>query len=130
MSLRRAVIFSGTVEGLTQAQAARLYDVSESFVSRLLARYRVEGDTAFDPPWRPPLPSPTAIADGVVEQIVNLRLELVADGLDAGPHTIAWHLEKRHGIKVSVSTIRRRLIDAELVEPQPRKRPKSSYIRF
>jgi len=38
MSLRRSVILSVTVEGLTQAETARRYEVSESFVSRLLAR--------------------------------------------------------------------------------------------
>ena len=31
---------------------------------------------------------------------------------------------------MSISTIRRRLIDAGLVTPEPNKRPRSSYIRF
>ena len=31
---------------------------------------------------------------------------------------------------MSISTIRRRLIDAGLITPEPKKRPKSSYIRF
>ena len=56
MSLRRAVIVSVTVEGLSQAEAARLYDVSESFVSRLLARWRAEGEAAFEPRSRRPKP--------------------------------------------------------------------------
>ena len=130
MSLRRAVILSVTVEGLSQAQAARLYGVSESFVSRLLARHRAEGDAAIEPRSRRPKTSPHALADDVTALIVNLRVELAAQGLDAGPHTIAWHLDTHHGIHVSVATIRRRLIAAELISPQPRKRPKSSYIRF
>lgn len=130
MSLRRAVILSVTVEGLSQAETARLYDVSESFVSRLLTRWRDEGDAAFEPRSRRPHTSTNALDAHVVELIVNLRLELDGQGLDAGPQTIAWHLQERHRLKVSVSSIRRRLIDAELIEPQPRKRPKSSYIRF
>jgi transposase InsO family protein len=130
MSLRRAVIVSVTVEGLSQAQAARLYGVSESFVSRLLARWRSEGDAAFEARSRRPRTSPTALADDVVTAIVNLRVELTGEGLDAGAQTIAWHLHERHGLVVSVSSVRRRLIDAGLIEPQPRKRPRSSFIRF
>ena len=61
MSLRRSVILSVTVEGLSQAEAARCYEVSESFVSRLLARWRAEGDAAFEPRSRRPKASPTAI---------------------------------------------------------------------
>ena len=130
MSLRRAIIVSVTVEGLSQAEAARLYDVSESFVSRLLARWRAEGEAAFEPRSRRPKTSPLALAGDVVSLIVNLRLELEDQGLDAGPHTIGWHLEHHHGRRVSVSSIRRRLVEVGLIEPQPRKRPRSSYVRF
>jgi transposase InsO family protein len=130
MAKRRAVILSVTVEGLSQAQAARLYGVSESFVSRLLARYRVEGDAAFEPRSRRPRTSPNRTSPEVVELIVNLRTRLAAEGLDAGPATIAWHLHTHHDITMSTATIRRRLLDAGLITPEPRKRPKSSYIRF
>ena len=61
---------------------------------------------------------------------MNLRSELSSRGLDAGPHTISWHLQQRHQITVSPSTIRRRLVDLGLVEPNAKKRPKSSYVRF
>lgn len=130
MSKRRAVILSVTVEGLSQAETARLYDVSEATVSRWLARYRAEGDTAFEPRSRRPKTSPTATDPRVVELIVNLRRKLTEGGLDGGPVTIAWHLEAHHQVTVSVATIRRRLIDAGLVVPEPKKRPRSSYIRF
>ena len=51
-------------------------------------------------------------------------------GLDAGPVTIAWHLG-REGLPVpSTSTVRRVLNAAGLVVPEPRKRPRSSWIRF
>jgi len=130
MSKRRAVIVAVTVEGISQADAARRYDVSESFVSRLLVRYRAEGDAAFEPRSRRPLNSPTRIGDDTVELITNLRVELTAQGLDAGPETIRWHLHDRHGQTVSVSTIRRYLVASGLVSPEPKKRPKSSYIRF
>jgi len=130
MSNRRAVILAVTVEGLSQAEAARRYEVSESFVSRLLTRYRTEGAAAFEPRSRRPLRSPSAVPDATVELIVNLRKDLTDQGLDAGPETIAWHLQRTHAITVSTSTIRRRLLDAGMITPEPNKRPKSSYIRF
>jgi transposase InsO family protein len=130
MSKRRAVILSVTVEGLSQAETARLYGISEATVSRLLARYRAEGEAAFEPRSRRPKTSPTRIGAEVVEQILNLRAELSAQGLDAGPATIVWHLETHHSTVVSVATVRRRLVAAGLITPEPKKRPKSSYIRF
>ena len=70
------------------------------------------------------------ISDDVTSLILNLRRELASGGLDAGPVTIRWHLQRRHQITVSISTIRRRLVAAGLVEPNPKKKPKSAYIRF
>ena len=129
MAKRRLIILAVTVEGLSQAEAARRYGVSEATVSRLVARYRAEGDAAFEPRSRRPHTSPTRVSDVVNERIVNLRVDLSARGLDAGPTTIGWHLE-REGHKVSISTIRRRLVAAGLIEPNPKKRPRSSYVRF
>jgi transposase InsO family protein len=128
--LRRAVVVSVTVEGLSQAEAARRYGVSAATVSRWLARYSTEGDAAFEPRSRRPHNSPKSVSAETSALIVGLRDELSAQGLDAGPDTIAWHLERHHDLVVSRSTIRRRLIDAGHVTPEPRKRPKSSYIRF
>jgi len=130
MSKARAIILSVTVEGVTQSEVAARFGVSKSWVSKLIARYRLEGDAAFEPRSRRPKTSPTKVVDVVNQAIVNLREELVSDGLDAGPHTIQWHLAQHHSINVSVSTIRRRLLAAGLIEPAPHKRPRSSYIRF
>src|SRR5262245_45260940 len=110
MSKRQQMILSVVLEGRTQADVARSYQVSEATVSRLVARYRREGDAAFEPRSRRPASSPTKLADELVEVIVNLRDELSSAGMDAGPATIAWHLEQHHHTKVSVSTIRRYLI--------------------
>ena len=99
-------------------------------MTKLVARYRVEGDATFEARSRRPNTSPAQLADVVNELIVNLRLELAQQGLDAGPITIRWHLKTHHDIDVSVSTIRRRLLAAGLIEPAPKKRPKTSYLRF
>jgi transposase InsO family protein len=65
-----------------------------------------------------------------VELIVRLRKELAEQGLDAGADTIGWHLHHHHGRTVSRASINRYLRDAGLLVPEPRKRPKSSYLRF
>ena len=130
MSKARLVITAVTVEGLSQGEAARRYGVSQGWVSRLLARYRAEGETALEPRSRRPKSSPSAIAPDTVELITALRKDLAGQGLDAGPHTIAWHLEHRHRVKVSAATVSRYLARAGLVVPDPAKRPRSSYLRF
>ena len=130
MSKARLVIMAVVVEGRTHVQAAAEYGVSRSWVTRLVARWRIEGDTAFEPRSRRPHTSPAKIGDSVVELIIRLRRQLTAAGLDAGPDTIRWHLHHHHGVEVSASTIRRRLVAAGLVAPEPRKRPKASYVRF
>jgi transposase InsO family protein len=66
----------------------------------------------------------------VAERIVALRRELAGQGLDHGPQTIGWHLEHEQLPVPSTSTIRRILLTAGLVTPEPKKRPKSSYRRF
>ena len=130
MSKTPAIILSVAVEGLSQAEAALCYGVSKGQVSKLMARCRAEGEAAFERRSRRPRTSPAKTPDSVVNLIVNLRADLDSQGLDAGPHTISWHLQARHGIAVSPSTIWRRLVAAGLINPEPKKRPKSSYVRF
>lgn len=130
MSKRRAIIISVTVEGSTQAETARRYGVSKGWVSRLVKQYRTLGDEAFEPRSRRPHTSPNKTPTGTVELIVKLRDQLTDGGHDAGPETIAWHLETGHNVTVSPSTIRRYLIKAGRIDPQPAKRPRSSYVRF
>jgi transposase InsO family protein len=65
-----------------------------------------------------------------VDLIIRLRKELADQGLDAGPDTICSHLAHHHDITVSRATVARHLTARGLVTPEPKKRPKSSYIRF
>ena len=60
-------------------------------VSRLVARYRAEGEAAFEPRSRRPQTSPTAICEDAVELIVRLWKELAGQGLDtrAAHHRLA-----------------------------------------
>jgi transposase InsO family protein len=130
MSKARLVITAVTIEKRPVSEVARTYGVARSWVCALLARYRAEGETAFEPRSRRPGTSPTAISPDTADLIVRLRKELAGQGLDAGPHTIGWHLARHHQVTVSVATISRYLTRAGLVVPDPAKRPKSSYLRF
>jgi transposase len=130
MSRARLVITAVVVEGRGVREVARAYEVSPGWVSRLVARYREEGEAAFEPRSRRPRHSPRATPPEVVERIIELRRRLVATGDDAGPETIRWHLAKHDGIDVSTMTVLRYLRRAGLVTPQPHKRPRSSYVRF
>jgi transposase InsO family protein len=130
VSKARLVITAVLVEGRSQSQVARDYGVSQSWISRLIKRYTVEGEAAFEPRSRRPHHSPQRLPQTTIDLILTLRQTLAGKGLDAGPHTIAWHLEHHHGLRVSTASISRHLHRAGLVEPTPQKRPKSSYIRF
>jgi transposase InsO family protein len=130
MSKARVVVLEVVSGHLTVTQAARVYGLSRQHIYRLLTRYRQGGLEAVDPRSRRPASNPRAASDDVIGAVVTLREQLVADGLDAGPVTLQWHLAAG-GLPVpSTSTIRRILHHHGLVTPQPRKRPKSSYIRF
>jgi transposase InsO family protein len=104
--------------------------VARSWVYALLARYREEGEGAFEARSRRPKTSPRAIPDAAVSLITEVRKDLAGRGLDAGPQTIAWHLEHHHSIRVSPATVGRYLARNGLAALDPRKRPRSSYVRF
>jgi len=130
VSKARLVITAVVVEGRSQAQVARDYGLSEAWVSRLVARYRAEGDSAYEPRSRRPRTRPDATPPDTAVLVTQLRLDLVSAGLDAGADTIAWHLQHHHQTQLSRATIYRILRRADLIAPEPAKRPKASYIRF
>jgi transposase InsO family protein len=129
MSKRRLVI-TAVLSGQSQSEVARTYGVSQGWISRLLARYRVEGEAAFEPLSRAPKTSPGTTPAETVELVLRLRKQLTESGLDAGADTIGWHLAHHHGTTLSRATLNRILVRAGTVTPDPSKRPKSSYIRF
>jgi transposase InsO family protein len=134
MSKARVAVLKVVTHERSVAAAAAEYGYSRQHLHRLLARYRDGGLDAVEPRSRRPRTNPAATDLAICERIVELRLQLSKDGLDAGPVTIAWHLERESGHDgyrpPSTSTIRRILHAAGLVVPEPRKRPRSSYHRF
>jgi transposase InsO family protein len=129
-SKARLVITALFIDHQSPAEVAARYGIHRAWVYKLKARYEAEGETALEPRSRRPKTSPTALAPDVVDLIVGIRNELTDAGLDAGPETIAWHLEHHHGHHISRASISRTLTRHGLVTPEPKKRPKSSYIRF
>jgi transposase InsO family protein len=130
MSMARVVITAVVLEGRTKSAVARDYGVSRRWVQVLVARYRAEGETAFEPRSRRPHASPRRTSQAVEDAIVALRKDLAGAGLDAGAETIAWHLRQQAGGAPSVATIWRILSRRGFVTPQPHKRPRSSWHRF
>jgi transposase InsO family protein len=130
MSKPRVIVLSVVHQGLSAAEAAARFGVSRQWVHQLLARYRTGGLDAVEPRSHRPRSNPRQTPAVLVDQIVDLRRELSAQGLDAGPVSIAWHLQHEGLHTPSTSTIRRILHTAGLITAQPRKRPRSSYRRF
>ena len=130
MDVGRYLVEAHLREGRPVGELARQHGVHRSWLYKLLARYRREGEAGLVPRSRRPHRSPAALSAQRSDEIVALRTELLAEGLDAGALTIQWHLGRRGGPEPSVSSIWRVLRQRGLVTPQPRKRPRSSFIRF
>lgn len=131
MSLARLVVTAVRIEGRSKAEVARDYRVSRQWVHELVKRYDAEGEAGLEPRSRRPRASPHRTPDALGDEIVELRKRLLGQGLDAGAHTIAFHLAARNGgVCPSVATIWRILSRRGFVTPQPQKRPRSSFIRF
>src|SRR5437588_120037 len=130
MSRARVAVLQVVSQQLSVTAAAAEYGFSRRHLHRLLVRYREGGLDALEPRSRAPRTNPARTSPEICQRVIELRARLTADGLDAGPVTIAWHLEQEGVTAPAPATISRILTRAGLVSPQPRKRPKSSYVRF
>jgi transposase InsO family protein len=127
---KQRVIIEAVLSGKSQREVARLYGISQPRVSQLLAAWRAGGWDALEPKSRRPRTNPNATPPDVVDRILKLRAALIGDGCDAGPHTIAGILDDEMDSPPAVTTIWRILTRAGVITPEPRKRPKRSWIRF
>ena len=131
MSMARLVVTAVLVGGTVQGEVARDYGVSRRWVSRLVHRFLAEGEAGLEPRSRRPQTSPRP-----VPRRRRGRDRRAAQGprpssaMTPAPHTIAFHLERRHGRAPSPSTIWRVLSRRGFIVPQPHKRPSSSFVRF
>ncbi len=130
MVKNQIIVESVVSQGLGVRATAKKYGVSPAWVCTLVARYREEGPSAFEPRSKRPLTNARATAPEIEDRIIELRKELLDIGTDAGADTIHTHLEREGLSAPSISTIQRILTRRGFVTPAPKKRPKSSFTRF
>jgi transposase InsO family protein len=124
------VVDAVVLEGRSYRDVASAHGVSKSWVAKLVARYRAGGYEALAPRSKAARTVANKSSTELEDRIVRLRKELTDQGFDAGAQTIHYHLGLSDPSPPSVSTIWRILKRRGFVEPQPHKRPRSSYIRF
>ena len=129
-SQSQVIVLSVLHDGLTPTQAARRFGVSRKWIYQLLARYATGGLEALEPRSRRPKTNPRALTQELRGEIIALRLHLLAQGLDAGAASIAWHLREGKLHTPAISTIWRILKAEGLITAQPKKRPKAYITRF
>ena len=127
---KNRVIVEAVLAGQSHGSVARQYGISKVWVGKLVARWRTGGWDAVDKQSTRPKSNPRATPPETVARVLALREELVTAGLDAGAASIASHLSAQGHQPPSVTTIWRILTRAGAITPEPRKRPKRSYIRF
>src|SRR2546430_926416 len=130
MGMGRYVVDAVLLEGRSAREVARAHGISKSWIYELIGRYRAGGYEALEPHSRRPRSCQHETRAEIVRAIVKLRGELDSQGHDAGAETISYHLAQRYQEIPSVSTIWRILRREGLVVHEPKKRPRSSWIRF
>src|ERR1017187_4695642 len=130
MVLAQMVVDSVVLEGRSVRVTAQRYGVSKSWVAELVRRYREGGAEALVPQSKAPKSNPRSVSLAMEERIISMRKELNDAGADAGAETIHWHVAEAGFTPPSVATIYRLLKRRGFITPEPRKRPRASYIRF
>ena len=130
MVVRQMVVDAVLLEGRSVREVAASFGVSKSFVAKMVGRFREGGAEALEPRSRAHLHDPLKSSPEVEERVIELRKELSDLGVDHGAVTIGVHLGREMENAPSVSTIHRILVRRGFVTPQPKKRPRSSFIRF
>src|ERR1700694_1864088 len=120
-SQSQVIVLSILHDGLTPTQAALRFGVSRTWIYHLLARYSTGGLEALEPRSRRPKTNPRALSSELRAEIIALRRGLLAQGLDAGAASIAWHLHEAKLHTPALSTIWRILRAEGLVTPEPKK---------
>ena len=116
--------------GLNVRRFCREQAISPSTFYKWRARFLEGGVDGLVERSRRPARSPALIDPAVEDAIVRVRKELTDRCVDAGAHTIWFHLLEAGICAPAPSTIWRVLTRRGLIEPAPAKRPKSSFQRF
>src|SRR5207245_8159329 len=104
MGLGRYLVEAHLREGRSVAELARTHGIHRSWLYKLLARYRAQGEAGLVPRSRRPRHCPAALSARTAERIIRLRARLLRHGFDGGAATIHWHLARRQSDVPSVSS--------------------------
>jgi transposase InsO family protein len=128
MDKRLLAITAGGLPGVSVVSLCAELGISRKTFYEWRKRHDKEGPVGLEPRSRRPLSSPGQIPPWLEQRIVRLREQLP---LDNGAQAIYFELQ-RGGVEPlpHVRTIHRVLVRNGLVEPQPNKRPRSSWRRF
>lgn len=128
MDKRLMAITAGELPGITVIALCAQLGISRKTYYEWRKRHDKEGPAGLEPRSRRPLSSPGQIPPRLEQHIVRLREQLP---LDNGAQAIYFELQ-RAGVDPlpHVRTVHRVLVRNGLVEPQPKKRPRSSWRRF
>jgi transposase InsO family protein len=132
MEQKLAAMFTGIAgDRATVTQVCAELGISRDTYYRYRHRLLTEGLAGLQPRSRAPQTSPTRTSEAMTEMIVAARKTLEREGWDNGALSIRARL-LHDGIDAppAARTIHRVLLRQGLIEPEPRKRPRSSYRRF
>jgi transposase InsO family protein len=130
MSKAQMVVDAVLVQGRSVRETAQRFGMSKSRVHQLVQRYRTLGPEGLVARSTRPHANSRSMDAEMEERIVAMRKELLDLGADAGAQTIHHHLVMSGWDPPSTATIYRCLRRRGFVTPQPRKRPRASYVRF
>lgn len=109
----------------------REHGISRKTFYAIRERARREGAVAaWAPRSRRPASSPSRIPSEVIEEALRVRADLEGSGLDCGPISVHDRMLDLGLPAPSRATLARAFLAAGVIQPAPRKRPRSSYRRF
>ena len=129
MDIRMAAALAGQVQNVSAFCVEN--KISRQTFYKYRARFAQDGITGLAARSRRPLTIPGQTSAEVEELVLRRRRQLLEKGLDHGPQSISWSLQRDNEVAVpSRSTIWRILTRHGVIIPQPQKRPKSATRRF
>jgi transposase InsO family protein len=128
MDIRTATAFVGPIDNVSQF--CRDQQISRQTFYKFRRRFGAEGLAGLADRSRRPNSSPGQTPAAVEEAVLRKRKQLFEQGLDHGPQSIVWALEREQMPVGSRATVWRILTRHGLIIAAPHKRPKSATKRF
>ncbi len=110
------------------SEFCREQNISRKTFYKWVSRFTEGGWDALGDRPRRPLRCPHRVTPEMEDTVATIRKELIDEGLDHGPISIQDRIDSP--TVPSLATIWRVLHRRGMITPQPRKRPRSSYVRF